>query len=315
MPMLSLRHSIFWTLLPVFNSFLQYQQTKPRSMGGNIVNNGWIELYLSFSQIVRKTDLDQLSAGITLKGTRGISGVYVHLDRLLFTDVNEPGFSPTFFVTDPVGKYGYSSNYDRFDDNPSGEHLKDFLVYTQGSASVDIGAEYLIKGNYAPQFDDDQKLEYDLKIGVAILDLGRTQFKHGRFSREFSTARTNVSEVELENKFSSPDDIEDFYDSLETVVQNFIFPQPEYYISQPTRLVVNVDKVISGNLFVNGELSQFFLSQNKKHLRTRELNMLTVTPDGKRLCWCIHVFNSIRVELGRRSKQGRTDGSYWKACL
>ena len=152
-------------------------------------------------------------------------------------------------VTDPGGKYGYSSNYDQLQDGKStGQNINDFLRFSQGSFGVDIGAEYLIKDDYAPLYDDMERLEYNTKIGISILDVGRNLYKHGRYSRTFNGVLTDVSDDELENKFSSPDDIEDFYDSLETVVQHLQVPATNYYIWQPTRLVINVDKHLRDNI-------------------------------------------------------------------
>jgi hypothetical protein len=268
----------FLDTISSFNSFLQYNRPAP-SMGGKVINNAWAELYASYSQIIRNTNLDQLSAGITLKAIRGVSGVYTQVDRMRFTEITQPGSSPTFVVTDPGGRYGYSSNYDKLQDkNSSGKNLNDFLKYTQGSLGVDLGVEYLLKNDYAPQYDDEDKLEYNWKIGVSILDLGRNLFKHGKYSREFNGVLNDVSEEELENKFSSPDDIEDFHDSLQTVIQQLQSPGAEFYIWQPTRLVVNVDKPLTENFSINGELSINFFSTQNKNLHTRELNFLTVTP-------------------------------------
>ena len=262
-----------------FNSFLQYNRPAP-AIGGNIVNNTWGEIYLNYSQILRETNSDQLSVGVTVKGIRGVSGVYLQLDRLRFTEITRPGQLPAYVVTDPGGKYGYSSNYDQLQDGKStGQNINDFLRFSQGSFGVDIGAEYLIKDDYAPLYDDMERLEYNTKIGISILDVGRNLYKHGRYSRTFNGVLTDVSDDELENKFSSPDDIEDFYDSLETVVQHLQVPATNYYIWQPTRLVINVDKHLRDNFYINGELSvNFFSTRTTKHLRTRELNVLSVTP-------------------------------------
>jgi len=263
-----------------FNSFLQLNRPDAL-LGGRVVSNAWAEAYVSYSQIIRNTNLDQLSAGITLKAIRGISGVYLQADRVRFTEIMQPGMSPTFVLTDPNGKYGYSSNYDRLlDDRSSPNEAYDFLSYTQGSLGIDMGVEYLLKNDYAPQYDDEvEEFDYNWKIGISILDLGRNFFKHGKYSRQFNGARTNVSEIDIENKFSSPDNIQDFYDSLETVVQQLQSPAAEFYIWQPTRLVINVDKSLHENFFINGELSiNFFSTQNGKGIHTRELNFLTVTP-------------------------------------
>lgn len=261
-----------------FNSFLQLNRPVP-SIAGKFTNNTWAEVYASYSQIIRKTNTDQLSAGITLKGIRGISGTYLQSDRLLFSEINQPGSAPQFVVTDPRIKYGYSSNYDKLQDTKSSnQNVNDFLNYTQGSLGVDIGVEYLLKDDYAPQYDDVEKLEYNWKIGVAILDLGRNRFRHGQFSRSINGVLADVSEQGLEDKFSSPDDIEEFYDSLGTIV-NLQAPVFEYSISQPTRLVINVDRPLQNNFSINGELSvNFFSTQNAQRLHTRELNLLTVTP-------------------------------------
>jgi len=268
----------FTDTISTFNSFLQFNRPTP-SLGGKVINNAWVEAYASYSQIIWNTNTEQLSAGITLKGVRGVSGAYVDLDRMIFTEITQPGASPTFVVTDPIGKYGYSSNYDKLQKtNSSGKNVNDFLKYTQGGAGIDLGVEYLLKNDYPPQYDDVRKLEYTWKIGISVLDLGKNLFKHGKYSRQFNGVLTDVSEEGLENKFSSPENIEEFYDSLQTIV-NLQSPPADFYIWQPTRLVVNVDRPIRDNFFINGELSiNFFSTQNKKRLHTREFNFLTVTP-------------------------------------
>ena len=262
-----------------FNSFLKFNRPAP-SVTGTVVQNTWAEIYGSYSQILRNTNLDQLSAGLTVKAIRGISGVFVQVDRLRFTEITGPGSSSSFVVTDPGGRYGYSSNYDRLkENNSSNKNVNEFLSYTQGSFGVDLGVEYLIKNDFAPEYLDDESLEYNWKIGVSVLDLGKNYFKLGQYSREFNGVLTDVNEEQLENKFSSPKDIADFYDSLQTVVQQLQSLGPGIHIWQPTRLVVNVDKPIIDNFSVNAELSiNFFSTRNKNHLYTRELNLLTVTP-------------------------------------
>lgn len=261
-----------------FNSFLQLNRPVP-SIQGRAIENSWAELYASYSRIIRSTSTDQLSAGITLKGIRGASGLYVQIDQFSFDEFIEPGSLPTYFLKDAAGKYGYSSNYDKLEDN-SGDNVKEFLQYTQGSVGIDLGVEYLLKADYPPQFDDDQdELGYNWKIGVSVLDLGRNYFKHGRYSRTFSGAASTVSEVELEEKFSGIEDIQDMYDSLQTVVTTLRENGPDFYIWQPTRLVINIDKPIVEDFYINGELTiNFFSTQNKNQHHTRELNFLTVTP-------------------------------------
>ena len=266
----------FLDTISSFNSFLQFNRPSP-SFGGKAIQNAWVELYASYSRIIRNTSVDQLSAGMTIKVIRGVSGIYTHLNRALFTEVPRPGLLPSFVLTDANGKYGYSSNYDKLEDNSNS--TRDFLNYTQGSLGIDLGAEYVIKSDYPPQYDDPEQPEYDWKIGISVLDLGRNLFKHGKFSRMFNGVKSNITDEDLENKFSSPDNIEDFYDSLMTVVAETTSLGPEFHIWQPTRLVINVDRPIINDFSINGELSiNFFSTQNSNSLHTRELNMLTLTP-------------------------------------
>ncbi|MGZ5135025.1 MAG: hypothetical protein ACXWCG_07740, partial [Flavitalea sp.] len=269
----------FLDTISTFTSFLKFNNPTPL-IGGNVVNNSWAEIYVSYSQILRKTNLDQLSAGITLKALRGVSGLYVQLDKMQFTETILAGSTASFVLTDAIGKYGYSSNYDKLkEDKTFSKNLNDFLTYTQGSMGIDLGVEYLIKTDYVPQYDQEEKLEYEWKIGISLLDLGRNIFKYGQYSREFSGVQPNITEVDLENKFSSLDNLDDFYDSLETVVQQLNSLGTKFYVWQPTRLVINVDRPITDNFYINGELSlNFFSTQNKNTHHTREMNLITVTP-------------------------------------
>jgi hypothetical protein len=68
-------------------------------------------------------------------------------------------------------------------------------------------------------------------------------------------------------------------DSINTMFVTNTDITDNYSISNPTRLIVNIDKNFGKNLYVNGELSMnFYSTSNYAKLRTRELNLLTITP-------------------------------------
>ena len=265
--------------ISAFKSLLTLNRPSP-TFTGNMVHSMWTEGYISYSQVLRKTSFDQLSAGITVKGIRTISAAYLYMDRMTFTESTRPGENETFYVTDPEGRYGYSSNFDQLDENKDGaQNRSEFMRYTQGSVGFDVGIEYFIKDDYPRLFDDVERLEYNWKIGISVLDIGRNFFKHGEYSRRFNGIRNDLDEEEAETKFSSFENLDQYYDSLESVVQVLQAPQTPFYVYQPTRLVVNVDKHLKDDFYVNGEVSiNFFSTKSEKRLHTRELNMVTVTP-------------------------------------
>ena len=88
----------FQDTITSFNSFLQYNRPSP-DFGGTVVNNSWAEIYGSYSHIIRSTNTDQISAGITLRAIRGISGVYLQLDRMRFTESTQPNRLPRNVVS------------------------------------------------------------------------------------------------------------------------------------------------------------------------------------------------------------------------
>ncbi|MDP3666126.1 MAG: hypothetical protein Q8R50_05555, partial [Sediminibacterium sp.] len=52
------------------------------------------------------------------------------------------------------------------------------------------------------------------------------------------------------------------------------------------RLIINIDKHLTHHFYLNGELSMnFFSTSNYTKLRTRELNLLTITPRWETFGW------------------------------
>ena len=186
--------------------------------------------------------------------------------------------------------YGYSGNYDTWQkSNTTSQNISDFIDYTQGGASFDIGAEYLVKPQGTTSFSDEEENynDYDWKLGVALLDIGGNQYKYGTQSRRVVSIKTNISGQTLDKKFDSTvNSISRFNDSLATLV-NASGSAGKFIVLNPMRLVVNVDHYLTGNYYINADLSfNIPLSSLKNtYLQVKEISLLTVTPRWETKRW------------------------------
>jgi hypothetical protein len=91
---------------------------------------------------------------------------------------------------------------------------------------------------------------------------------------------------QLENKFNGINSTKDLKDTLATIFTSFEDITGNFKISNPTRLIINVDKNLGNNFYINGDLSMNFYSTSSfTKLRTRELNLITVTPRWETIGW------------------------------
>jgi hypothetical protein len=92
--------------------------------------------------------------------------------------------------------------------------------------------------------------------------------------------------VTADQKFTGAPDISAFKDSLTSVFTNSTTITNNFSITNPTRLIVNVDRNFGNNFYINGELSMnFFSTSSYTKYRTRELNLLTITPRWETIGW------------------------------
>ncbi len=248
----------------------------------DVVSSSWIELYGTYSRTVVDDERSRLNVGATIKLSRGISGAYARLDNGRFTSTVQ-GNQTSYLVTGASLVYGYSSNFDRWQTaNSSGQNLNNFLAYTEGGASFDLGLEYLVKPQGTTSFeenDDDNYYDYDWKLGVALLGVGGNQYKYGAQSRVVSGVKANITSVAIDNKFSGVGSVQEFNDSLATLVNQSAGISGKFNVINPMRLVLNADRYLGDAFFVNAELSLNMPSSfMKNYLQVKELNFITVTP-------------------------------------
>ncbi len=249
-------------------------------IGGDIKTSNWLEVFGTYSHTLWDDEQSRLNGGITVKGTRGIAGGFAGVDGTAFVKANQTNRS-FYLVKAGNIKYGYSSNFDKWiKGRSSSQNIKDLFILSQGSASIDLGLEYLIKPQAVTNFyDEDSYYDYEWKIGISLLDAGVTKYKYSFQSRIANNLKVDVSDTVLQRKFDRVKSIQSFNDSLSTVFTG-IQPLAGYFtVINPVRLVINVDRYLFDDFYLNGEVTANLSSlAGTKKLYSSEMSFLTVTP-------------------------------------
>jgi hypothetical protein len=139
---------------------------------------------------------------------------------------------------------------------------------------MNLGAEYII-----PSATEEDFYGYDLKIGVSLLDLGFNKFQYSSNSRTAVMNKGDISDSLIEATFKNLGAVDELPDSVAAIAGS-ISSMPGYFnIYQPARLVLNADKRITGNFFLNAELTlQLAPLLGDSKLFTRDMNLAALTP-------------------------------------
>jgi hypothetical protein len=262
-----------------FRGFFNINQQNP-FLQGKVVSSTWLEVFGTYGRMLFDTEIGRLNAGITVKAMRGVSGAFASLQSgsVKKSMVNN---RTVYMVNGGGARYGYSSNFDKWKKNrTTSENLQDLMAYSQGSFSVDLGFEYLVKSQEIYSYNDDERFyDYDWKIGVGLLDIGSVKYKYGIESRVLNSPKADISDVAFQKKFNDLGSVSEFNDSISTVFTSVSQLFGNFAVANPARLVINVDRYLSGNFYLNGEASVNLspLAGNEK-LYVTSLSLLTITP-------------------------------------
>jgi hypothetical protein len=254
-------------------TFLFYNEANAQ-LEAKAVTSSWMEFYLAYARTVWDNETSQLNAGATLKILRGMAGGFADVNDVSVqrTNIND---QVTTVVTGGQGSYGYSSNFG----NGDAFEAADLFKGIRTGFALDLGAEYHVKTQAVGGiFDDESDHDYDWKIGVSLLDLGWNNFLYSDQSRSAAGFANNVDGQVLTDKFRDVENVSTFNDSVATMVSTFDSLSGNFKIFTPARAVINVDKYLSGNFFLNAELSVNMVSGNGANYAVREPRFLTVTP-------------------------------------
>ena len=242
-------------------------------LSGQFIGSTWAELYGTYAHTIIDDGLRILNAGITLKVNRALAYGYANTQQLSYTST-----ASGYLLTAGSLQYGYSSNFDDIDGNASAAaNWKNFYRTTRSSISADLGLEFIITSNNNDEESSDYL--YQTKIGMSLMDIGKNKYVQGRYSSYATAGLPGITDSVLENKFSNITSLKNFNDSLASISQTFTQAVGDFYIYQPTRLVINADQHLGNNYFVNAEITIPLLPLvPKKLLYMRDMNLLAITP-------------------------------------
>jgi len=245
---------------------------------GFATQTGWLEADLNYSKVLFEDSRSRLSGGITFQIMKGLSGAFVKLNRVSYFE-SKNATDTIFSLTDGSGSLGYSGNYDE-------STFKDFYKKSRTGLGLSMGIEYMTYNEETTAGVGNNSLNYDWKIGLSLMDLGANQFSPGTASVELFGPNFALTDATIDRKLTGAPNLQSFKDSLRTIFTNSADITAPFKIANPTRLVLNIDRNLGNHFYVNGELNMnFYSSSSYTKLRTRELNLLTITPRWETLNW------------------------------
>ncbi len=279
------------TITSAYSFFSMNEGTGPYD--GKLSSSNLLEFYLSYGQTLIDRPAFRLNGGLTAKINRGLAGLRTDLRNISHTTQVEAE-GKEYYLNGGDLIYGYSSNFDYLDDNKSGSaNTVDFLKATRTGFSMDVGLELLIKPQdiVSPFEADEAYYDYDWKISASVLDLGWGQYRYGVDSRKGSVPSAGVNVRMLDNAIDSTiSSVADFTDSLSTILP-LSYPAPgDYKIFSPARLVLNLDRWLTGNFYLNAELSiNVSPLLGKQRLYQEGINLFRLTPRWETRRWGVYM--------------------------
>ncbi len=246
-------------------------------LSGDFEGSAWTEIYGSYAQTFIDDGKRLLNIGITLKLNRAIAGGYANVQGINYVP-NAVENGKGYTVTTGSLQYAYSKNFDAVDNNmPAKANRRAFLQNTYSGIGADFGIEYILQKD-----EDDEEgsgYDYNTKIGVSIMDLGNNKYSYSSKSRFAIAGKEGITDSLLENKFSSATTANNFNDSLAGISNSIVTPAGNFFIYQPTRLVINIDRHINQNFFINAELTLPLIALvSGNTLFIKDMNLLALTP-------------------------------------
>ncbi|MCZ2459527.1 MAG: hypothetical protein LC128_07850 [Chitinophagales bacterium] len=244
-----------------------------KPLSGKITGASWAEIYGTYAQTIKDDGNNILNAGVTFKVNRGLAGAYANGQGINFIP-NATNNGIGYLLTEGTLQYGYSSNLDDVNNNSgTRDNIRNFMRRTFASLSADVGIEYIMLSGSGNDY------EYDTKIGVSLMDIGRIHFRYGDKSRLAVAGKNNITDSLLERRFDHINSMNEFTDSISSIANSISNLGGDFYITQPTRVIVNVDQHLTDNFFLNGELTiPFSATAAKNKLYVKQMNLLAITP-------------------------------------
>ncbi len=250
---------------------------------GSATHSGWIEANFNYSRVYKEDDDTRITWGATLTVMKGLSAAEFNPRQMTYGTALNGNNVPYYYINGGNLSYRYTQNYDLYDTNQSPRsNINTILNSSITSYCLSFGVEYVLKDKATSTFTswgapEWNAKDYDWKFGAAILDLGTNYYHYGNNSAE-KTIPTDLITDTLFNQYN----IWHLQSLRDTVLHSYKQNSKlggEFSIANPTRLVLSADKNLKHNFYVNGELTiSFFSNKAQSRARTREENLLIITP-------------------------------------
>ena len=286
-------------LLP--NTFLKVNMNN-QPLDAFVRSSTWAEAYGSLALNLADKKHFIWNAGATIKSNMGLAGIHASITNGQFKEYVRP-VNNLYEVTTAELNHGYSANLDFWDPAASTKsNLKRYRSQSIGGTSVDLGMEWIIKDHRNIElFNNKSQYNYTWKFGLSMLDLGYANYKYGLESVKTSGVKPNINGIALARKFDSTiTGLDVLNDSIQTAVGQFNTLAGEFRMSHPTRIVFNVDRQITDQIYINAELSIPIQARTGANMQTQDLNLLTITPRRETQKYGVYLPLSIT-----------RDGSFW----
>lgn len=236
--------------------------------------NGWTDFGLSLGQVVLDNGHNLLKAGITFKYLAGYSNNYLQVNNISGTANYDAGgtYLTSAGGTVQIGEGGADLS------KINGSNA---FQFNGAGAGADIGFEYEFRTQQS--IGKNNAATYNLKIAVAILDIGSISYK----SNPAYTAGYSVN-IPGSQKFY----VNNLKDSSITGIKNALDQSPyfknlnqgnaSYSVSLPTTLVGSVDVNLVSKFYINLD-GRIAFHNYSKYANPYYQNNFTLTPryEGK----------------------------------
>lgn len=284
-----------YTFIDTVSNFKEFLSTNESNayLDGDVLHSGWAEFNFSYAHVIQQTEQSRWSIGGTMHIQFGLSAVAGGAQQLTYNRTLTP--QGRLYELQQGGAYfAYHRGYDWLDENTFSSTLgaaNGYRKQSKNNIGLSFGTEYLIKKDAEEAWGP---LNYNWKFGISLLDIGSNAFEPNRHASTFNRPRPGINDEILSRRFEELTSSRRLRDSLATVFTSTTNIDSTMRISHPTRLVVQIDKALGNNLYINANwLAQFNQRQFFPFLRTRELHHLTITPRWETINW--GVFAPIQV--------------------
>lgn len=254
---------------------------------GKVTSVGWLEGNLNYSQVITENKKGRLSAGITLQIQKSILGAFARASRVSYLETIRTN-DTIYSLSGGLGSFGYSANLDTWSANISTEgNINTIIKNSKSSIGLSAGIEYLL---YRQDEDIAENIprNYQWKLGLSLMDIGSNQFNTSKFTGQFYTLSPTITDEDITDKITTTGNVGALRDSLNQLLGTITPLAPSFSISNPTRIILNADRNLGNNFYLNGQIS-IPLSNNNTRMSTNDLNFISLTPRWETRIWGIYL--------------------------